>query len=98
MRQAVDYSPTLHRLDFEAQAADSEITLQRSAYMPKVVLRMEKPTGGINADNRTRAMLVLQAQPGAGLSAKAGVDAGLCAYQVRSTRFTIYTSGLTSAS
>ncbi|MEG1324538.1 MAG: TolC family protein, partial [Janthinobacterium sp.] len=78
MRQAIGYSPTLHRLDFEAQAADSEITLQRSAYMPKVVLRMEKPTGGgINADNRTRAMLVLQAQPGAGLSAKAGVDAAV---------------------
>lgn len=78
MRQAIDYSPTLQRLDFEAQAADSEITLQRSAYMPKVVLRMEKPTGGgINADNRTRAMLVLQAQPGAGLSAKAGVDAAV---------------------
>ena len=77
MPLAVRYSPTLHRLDFEAQAADSEITLQRSAYMPKVVLRMEKPTGGINADNRTRAMLVLQAQPGAGLSAKAGVDAAV---------------------
>ncbi|WP_058048543.1 MULTISPECIES: TolC family protein [Janthinobacterium] len=78
MRQAIDYSPTLHRLDFEAQAADSEITMQRSAYMPKVVLRMEKPTGGgINADNSTRAMLVLQAQPGAGLSAKAGVDAAV---------------------
>lgn len=77
MRQAVSYSPTLQRLDFEAQAADSDITLQRSAYMPKVVLRMEKPTGGINADNRTRAMLVLQAQPGAGLSAKAGVDAAV---------------------
>lgn len=77
LRQAVSYSPTLNRLDFEAQAADSEITLQRSAYMPKVVLRMEKPTGGINADNRTRAMLVLQAQPGAGLSAKAGVDAAV---------------------
>jgi adhesin transport system outer membrane protein len=78
MRQAIGYSPTLHRLAFEAQAADSEITLQRSAYMPKLVLRMEKPTGGgINADNRARAMLVLQAQPGAGLSAKAGVDAAV---------------------
>ncbi|MEG1117497.1 MAG: TolC family protein, partial [Janthinobacterium sp.] len=78
MRQAIAYSPTLQRLEFEAQAADSEINLQRSAYMPKVVLRMEKPTGGgINADNRTRAMLVLQAQPGAGLSAKAGVDAAV---------------------
>ncbi|MBW3501482.1 TolC family protein [Janthinobacterium sp. NKUCC08_JDC] len=78
MRQAIGYSPTLQRLDFEAQAADSEITMQRSAYMPKVVLRMEKPTGGgINADNRARAMLVLQAQPGAGLSAKAGVDAAV---------------------
>ena len=77
MRQAISYSPTLQRLDYEAQAADSEITLQRSAYLPKVVLRVEKPTGGINADNRTRAMLVLQAQPGAGLSAKAGVDAAV---------------------
>lgn len=77
MRQAVAYSPTLRRLDYEAQAADSEIALQRSAYMPKVLLRVEKPTGGINADNRTRAMLVLQAQPGAGLSAKAGVDAAV---------------------
>lgn len=77
MPLAIAYSPTLQRLDFEAQAADSDITLQRSAYMPKVLLRVEKPTGGINADNRTRAMLVLQAQPGAGLSAKAGVDAAV---------------------
>ena len=77
VRQAVAYSPTLRRLDFEARAADSEITLQRSAYLPKLVLRMEKPTGGINTDNSTRAMLVLQAQPGAGLSAKAGVDAAV---------------------
>lgn len=77
MHQAIAYSPTLRRLDFEAQAAESDIHLQRSAYMPKVVLRMEKPTGGINTDNRARAMLLLQMQPGAGLSAKAGVDAAV---------------------
>jgi len=77
LRQAVAYSPTLRRLDFEAQAADSDIAVQRSAYMPKVLLRLEKTTGSINTDNRPRAMLVLQAQPGAGLSAKAGVDAAV---------------------
>lgn len=77
MRQAIAYSPTLRRLDFEAQAADFDIDLQRSTSMPKVLLRMEKPTGGINTDNRARAMLLLQMQPGAGLSAKAGIDAAM---------------------
>ncbi len=77
MRQAVVYSPTLRRLGFEAQAADSDVALQRSAYLPKVVLRLEKPTGGIQADNRARALLLFQMQPGAGLSARAGVDAAM---------------------
>lgn len=75
--QALAYSPTLRRLAFEEEAAGSDIALQRSAYMPKVVLRVEKNTGGQDIDKRTRAMLVLVAQPGAGLSALAGVDAAV---------------------
>lgn len=75
MQQALAYSPTLRRLDFETQAADSDIALQRSTSRPKVLLRMEKPTGGVNTDSRVRAMLLLQMQPGAGLSANAAVDA-----------------------
>ncbi|CDG83743.1 TolC family protein [Janthinobacterium agaricidamnosum] len=76
--QALAYSPTLRRLEFEEQAAGSEIALQRSAYMPKLVVRLEKNTGNQpDIDNRARAMLVLVAQPGAGLSALAGVDAAV---------------------
>ena len=75
MTQALAHSPTLRRLAFEEETASAEIASKRSAYMPQLVLRVERSAGGQTPDSRT--MLVLLAQPGAGLSAKSGVDAAV---------------------
>ena len=75
MTQALAHSPTLRRLAFEEETASAEIASKRSAYMPQLVLRVERSAGGQTPDSR--AMLVLLAQPGAGLSAKSGVDAAV---------------------
>ncbi len=73
--QALAHSPTLRRLAFEEESASAEIASKRSAYMPQLVLRLESSAGGQVQDQR--AMLVLLAQPGAGLSAKSGVNAAV---------------------
>ena len=80
LTQALAHSPTLRRLAFEEETANAEIASKRSAYMPQLVLRLENSAGqtsGIRAISDNRAMLVLLAQPGAGLSAKSGVDAAI---------------------
>jgi adhesin transport system outer membrane protein len=70
---ALDASPTLRRLAHEEQAAEAAIAQRKSAVLPQVSLRVERVTGGgLPADSR--ALLVLQAQPGAGLSAFSGVQ------------------------
>lgn len=77
--QALSYSPALRRLSYEEEAANAEIASRRSAYMPQLALRLERNIGHFN-DGRTsdsRAMLVLLAQPGAGLSAVSGVNAAV---------------------
>ncbi len=71
---ALAYSPLLGRLRFEEEAANAEIGARRSAYLPQLALRLEKSVGQIND---SRAMLVLSAQPGAGLSAVSGVDSAI---------------------
>lgn len=75
LERAVGHSPVLLRLAFEEAATTDEIDLKRAAYMPQVALRVERSTGGVPSD--TRALLVLEAQPGAGLSALSGVDAAV---------------------
>lgn len=72
---ALAVSPALQRLRHEEAAALADIDSRRSAYMPQVVLRLEHSTGGVANDNR--ASIVLQMQPGAGLSAGAGVQAAI---------------------
>jgi len=72
--RALAHSPTLRRLRFEGQAANANIDSKRSATMPQLSLRLESSQGSLS-DNR--ALLVLLAQPGAGLSARSGVDAAL---------------------
>ncbi len=78
LEQAVErtlaHSPTLRRMNFESEAASADIDSKRSAYMPQLALRLESSHGSVS-DNR--ALLVLQAQPGAGLSARSGVNAAL---------------------
>ena len=71
---ALAHSPILRRLDFESRAAQADIESKRSAYLPQLSLRLESSHGD-TSDNR--ALLVLLAQPGAGLSAKSGVDAAV---------------------
>jgi adhesin transport system outer membrane protein len=72
--QALSYSPTLRRLSQEELGADADILVKRSAYLPQLSLRLEKSTGQLAGN---RAMLVLSAQPGAGLSALSGVNAAI---------------------
>jgi len=76
---ALAYSPTLRRLRFEEEAANAEIASKRAVYMPQLALRLETTGGleslGLTVDNR--AVLVVLAQPGAGLSAKSGADAAV---------------------
>lgn len=73
---ALASSPTLRRLRHEEEAATAEIDQKRSVYMPQVALRFERSSGGgVAADSR--AMVVLTAQPGAGLAAASGVDAAI---------------------
>lgn len=80
--QALAWSPTLSRLGFEEEAAQAEVESKRSVYKPQVSLRFESahasaPLNG-NLDYTTnRLMLVLEAQTGAGLSARSGVEAAL---------------------
>jgi adhesin transport system outer membrane protein len=74
IERALAHSPALRRLNFEAEAANADIDSKRSAYLPQLTLRLESSHGSVS-DNR--ALLVLQAQPGAGLSARSGVNAAL---------------------
>ena len=75
LTQTLAHSPTLRRLSFEEEIAVADIASKRSAYMPQLVLRLERASGGQSPD--TRAMLVLVAQPGAGLSARSGAEAAV---------------------
>jgi adhesin transport system outer membrane protein len=73
---ALDHSPVLRRLAAEEQAAQADITSRQSALWPALSLRLEKSTGTTTLPIE-RAMIVLSAQPGAGLSASAGVEAAV---------------------
>lgn len=74
--QALDRAPRLQRLRMEAQAAEASIRSRRAALFPQVVFRLQTQQGdGVSAGNRSKALLLLQASPGAGLSAASGVAA-----------------------
>jgi adhesin transport system outer membrane protein len=80
----------LKRLAFEEAAAEEDITAKRSVYMPQVSARLERITGTdyfMGQANGSRALLVVDAQPGAGLSAMSGVSAAIARRDaVRQTR------------
>jgi len=67
---AVERSPALERLDRAALAAAEEVVARRSAVWPQVAVRLEKQFGTLPD---SRALVVLRAQPGAGLSAASAV-------------------------
>ncbi len=71
---ANNYSPVLQRLGFEEAAANSDIGVRKGALFPQLAFRLERALGGTS---ESRALFVLQAQPGAGLSAQSGVDAAV---------------------
>lgn len=80
LAKALAYSPSMRRLAFQEGAAEADISAKRAAYKPKVLFRLERTLGSQNTgQNDSRASLVLQAQPGAGLSALSGVDAAVSA-------------------
>jgi adhesin transport system outer membrane protein len=68
----MERSPALERLDRTALAAGAEVDARRSVLYPQLAFRLEKQFGTA-ADNR--ALVVLRAQPGAGLSAGTAVAA-----------------------
>ncbi len=72
--QAVASSPTLARISAEEDAAAADIEAKKAAYMPQLSARYDKTFG---AFGDSQVMLVLEAQPGAGLSAQSGVDAAI---------------------
>ena len=72
---ALAYSPVLKRLMQEELATAAEVAQRRAALMPQVVVRVEQLLGG--GSPQARAAVVLQAQPGAGLSALSGVKAAV---------------------
>lgn len=77
--RALAFSPMLRRMDAQTQAADADIVARQAQVMPQVLLRLESSHGRAVGSSRTdnRALLVLQAQPGAGLSALSAIDAAV---------------------
>lgn len=69
---AIERSPVLLRLEQESLAAGEEINLRRAAVQPQLAVRIERQMGTLQD---SRAMLVLRAQPGAGLSAVSAISA-----------------------
>lgn len=73
---ARQFSPTLRRLEAEMQLAKNEVQTRKSALMPQVSARYEHLTGSAAVvPPSDRVMVVLEYQPGAGLSSVAQMDA-----------------------
>lgn len=70
--QAADRSPVLARLEQSALAAGEDVESRRAVIMPQFSLRLEHQVGAIDD---SRALIVLRAQPGAGLSAGSAIAA-----------------------
>jgi len=78
--RALEYAPQLRRLRFEAEAAEATVRVRRAALSPQVVLRLESVHARVGGTDN-RALVVLQAQPGAGLSAMSAIGAAEAAVQ-----------------
>jgi len=74
LQEALSHAPAVRRLGAEIKAASAEIEARRAVLLPQLYVRLESQQGSLS-DNR--ALLVLQAQPGAGLSALSGVEAAV---------------------
>lgn len=78
-KQAMEYSPTLARLAAEESEAQANIGSMRSAYLPQFALTYEKIYGSFpgSLPEGNRTMLVMNIQPGSGLSSLSGVDSAI---------------------
>lgn len=72
LEQALARLPTLQRLAAEERAAASDVTSKQALWWPQIVARYDKRLGHYPDD---QAMLVLEMQPGAGLSSITAVSA-----------------------
>jgi adhesin transport system outer membrane protein len=84
IKQAMDWSPSLARLASEEASAQAQIKVKKSVYWPTLALRYEKSFTRFESEGGTadeRIMAVVEAQPGAGLSAFSGVDAAVAKYK-----------------
>jgi adhesin transport system outer membrane protein len=73
LQKAMAFSPVLQRLTAEERAAAADVDSRRSVLWPQVGVRYERDYGG--AFSQDRVLLVVEATPGAGLSAGSNVDA-----------------------
>ena len=71
----LDYSPTLRRLRTEIELAQTDVVSKRSLVMPQVSLRYEKYDGSATVVPFDRLLMVMEYQPGSGLSSLPGMDA-----------------------
>ncbi len=76
--RTLDISPRLKRLRSEADQAEANVRVRRAVLSPAVLLRLENVKGdalvGPGVGSTNRALLVMQWQTGAGLSALSGVS------------------------
>lgn len=80
LERAAAVSPLLERLTFERSAADADVRSERAAFWPKLSLRVEHRDNEAQRQlnqRDTRALLQLESQFGAGLSAGSRVDAAI---------------------
>lgn len=81
--RAVGVSPTLRRLDFQRVSAEADVKVKRAAAIPQVSVRFDQFYGEDPVVNNTqrgsRVMLLIEAQPGAGLSVVSAVKAAQAA-------------------
>lgn len=72
LKQALARLPTLQRLAAEEQAAAADVTSSKALWWPQAVARFDRRFGHYPDD---QAMLVVEMQPGAGLSSVSAVSA-----------------------
>lgn len=75
LQQATVWSPTLRRLSAGVAQAENELRARNAAIYPEVLGRYERFSGSATVAPFDRFMVVLQYQPGAGLSQIPQIDA-----------------------
>jgi len=75
LERAMVWSPTLRRLSANVSLAETDIRAKNAAIYPEVVGRYERFSGSASVAPFDRFMVVLQYQPGAGLSQIPQIDA-----------------------